>query len=78
MTTPDAAGRDRRPADELAPDLHHRGSFAVLFVVAIGVGVSLLEADDPSWPFALAVLATAPCPVLVVPLIELGRRSNFG
>ena len=71
MTTPHATS-NHRPAVDLAPDLHHRGSFAAVFVVAIGVGVSLLEADDLNWPFGLAVLAIAT--VYVTLFLKLGDR----
>lgn len=59
MTPFQATGQIPLSDDQLAPDLRHRGSFAMVFVVAIGIGVSMLDVSGLRWPPALLVLAIA-------------------
>ena len=72
MTTPRSGQGHGLPGHELAPELHHRGSFAAIFVVAVGIGVPLLQAGDPSASLVLAVLAVAAAYVTL--FIKVGDR----
>ena len=74
MTTSPSSVDGRIPAEELAPNLHHRGIFAAVFVVVMGVGVSLFEIDAPSWPLTLIALAAAA--IYVTLFIKVGDRVS--